>query len=530
MVQSKYIAACYCRLSKDDAADGTSVSIETQQKILADYCNSNGFSVFDFYCDDGYTGTNFQRPNFRRMMMDVESGKVNAVVVKDLSRFGRNYIEVGKYIEDVFPEHGVRFIAIGDSVDTEQDNIDLDLMLPMKNIFNQFYPADCSRKTRQAFHAKALRGEFIGTNAAYGYRKSAEDKHVLEVDEVTAPIVQRIFRMIAYENCGCNKIARTLRREKILTPTAYTAKRSGRSYAKDPYDWNLATVQKMIQNQVYLGHTINGKKKKVSFKSKRVIMQPEEKWIVVKDTHEPIISEQLFHDANEQLKSRKRKCKNSEPHLFSGIAKCADCGYAMSHTPKKNGSDFLCCTNYKQRGKDVCEVHYIRFDDLYQIVFADVKRQIEAVRTNEAKVEKLLKERNCQMKQADLKRAQREMQSAEMRIKELDERFYKIYEDKLDGLLSEERFKEISKRFEDEQSDLKAKLERLRIQVSVKEESSHNVDLFIEEIKQFFDMTELNKEILHRLVNKIIVGNKYEVDGQKRQDVTIEYKFIGEGV
>lgn len=465
-------------------------------------------------------------------MNDVECGKVNTVVVKDLSRFGRNYIEVGQYIEDIFPERGVRFIAIGDSVDTEQDNIDLDLMLPMKNIFNQFYPADVSRKTRQAFHSKALRGEFIGTNAAYGYRKSAEDKHVLEIDEITAPTVVRIFEMIAYENCGCHKIARILRDQKILTPTAYQAKCAGRSYSKNSYEWNLATVQKMIENKVYLGHTINGKKKKLSFKSKRVLIQPEDKWIVVENTHEPIVSEQLFADANEQLKRRKRKRKNAEPHLFSGIARCADCGYAMSHTPnnRNRDADFLCCTNYKQRGKEVCSSHYIRYNVLYNVILEDVKYQIEAVKKDEAKIAKLLKERNSQMKQSDLKKAQKEMQSAEKRIAELDERFYKIYEDKLSGLLSEERFKELSQRFEQEQLDLKEKLERLKITVNEKQESNNNVDQFINEVKQFMDIKELDEKLLHRLVSKITVGSKYEADGQKKQDITIEYKFIGKGV
>ena len=244
MEQSKYTisAACYCRLSKDDENDGTSVSIETQQQILSDYCEKNQMKVFDFYSDDGFTGTNFNRPDFIRMMSDVEKGLVNTIVVKDLSRFGRNYLEVGKYIEEVFPETGVRFIAIGDDVDTEKENIDLDLLLPMKNLFNQFYPADCSRKTRQALKSKAQKGEFIGSTAAYGYKKSKADKHILEIDENTAPIVERIFRMAAYENCGCNKIAKLLTAEKVMTPMAYAAKTAGRAYSKNPYDWNLTTV------------------------------------------------------------------------------------------------------------------------------------------------------------------------------------------------------------------------------------------------------------------------------------------------
>ena len=336
--------------------------------------------------------------------------------------------------------------------------------------------------------------------------------------------------MIAYENCGCHKIARILRDQKILTPTAYQAKCAGRSYSKNPYEWNLATVQKMIMNQVYIGHTINGKRKKISFKSKRVLEQPEEKWIIVQNTHEPIISEQLFADANEQLKRRKRKCKNAEPHLFSGIARCADCGYAMSHTPNKEGRDFLCCTNYKQRGKEVCSSHYIRYDALYRIVLEDVNRQIAAVQANETKVSKLLKERSCQMKQSDMKKAEKEIQMSEKRIAELDDRFYRIYEDKLSGLLSEERFREMSRRFEVEQAELKAKVETLRAQLSEKQESLQNVDSFIGEVKRFADVTGLDKNLLHRLISKITIGSKYEADGVKKQNITIEYRFIGQGV
>lgn len=529
MVQSKYVAACYCRLSRDDEQDGTSVSIETQRKILSDYCKTNGFSIFDFYCDDGFTGTNFERPEFIRMLEDMKSGKYNAIIVKDLSRFGRNYIEVGKYIEDIFPENSIRFIAIGDNVDTLQDNIDLDLMLPMKNIFNQFYPADCSRKTRLAFRAKALRGEFIGSVAPYGYKKSAEDKHVLEINDETAPIVRRIFEMVAYENCGCNKTAKTLAAEKILTPTAYNMKCAGKPLGDNRYDWNLTSIQVIIKNREYLGHTINSKKRKLSFKSKRVINQSEEKWIVVENTHPAIITQKLFDDANEQLKIRKRPCKNKEPHMFSGIVKCADCGYALSLTPT-NGKPALCCINYKRRGKEFCSAHYIRYDELINVVYDDIRRQINAVRNDEEKFIKILSERCGKSIKTDFGKLQKEIQDSEKRIKELDERFYKLYDDRLNGVISESRFKEMSQRIEQEQSDLTEKTELLRERIGQSEETAINTELFVQEVKQFFDMTELDKEMLHRLVKKVTVGNKYKKDGKKRQDITIEYRFIGQGV
>jgi DNA invertase Pin-like site-specific DNA recombinase len=250
--QIKYSVGCYCRLSRDDGSSGESASIETQKKMLADYCQANGFSVYDFYCDDGYTGTNFNRPNFIRMMEDVESGAVNLILVKDLSRLGRNHIETGRYIEEIFPQKGVRFIAVSDGVDSEMENMYSDIMTPMRNVMNEYYPADISRKTRLAFKTKAEHGEFIGTYAPYGYRKSAEDKHVLEPDEQTAPLIVEMFEMVAYKGFGYNKIAKVFREGKILTPSAYRAKLAGKPYHKDPYDWNMLTVRKMLENQAYL--------------------------------------------------------------------------------------------------------------------------------------------------------------------------------------------------------------------------------------------------------------------------------------
>ena len=529
MEQSKYTisAACYCRLSKDDENDGTSVSIETQQQILSDYCKKNQMKVFDFYSDDGFTGTNFNRPDFVRMMSDVEKGLVNTIVVKDLSRFGRNYLEVGKYIEEVFPETGVRFIAIGDDVDTEKENIDLDLLLPMKNLFNQFYPADCSRKTRQALKSKAQKGEFIGSTAAYGYKKSKADKHILEIDENTAPVVERIFRMAAYENCGCNRIARLLTAEKVMTPMAYAAKTAGRAYSKNPYDWNLTTVYKMIENQVYLGHTVNCRKKKVSFKSKKIVMQPKDNWIIVENTHEPIVSEQLFKDANAQIASRKRDRKNSEPHLFSGLVKCDTCGHSLSLSPKPNGKDFLTCITYKKKGKGACTIHYISYKDLYDFVLFDIKRQIKLTLKDEHKAAERLKKKLCITKKSDLDRSEREKKSAEKRIKELDDRFYRLYEDKLNGIISEERFVELSRRCESELADEKAKLERINSITVSTIEAEKNIESYIALIREFKDISELDKEIVHRLIEKITVGNKYEADGVKKQDIRIYYKFVG---
>ena len=524
---SKYTAACYCRLSRDYVQDGTSVSIETQKKILEDYCKSNDFNVFDFYCDDGFTGTNFERPNFKRMMSDLNNGAVNMVVVKDLSRLGRNYIETGRLIEETFPENGIRFIAVGDDVDTERENLDLDLMLPMKNIFNQYYPADCSRKTRQAFKTKALRGEFIGSTAPYGYKKSVDDKHVLEIDNATAPTIKWIFEMVAYHGYGYNKIARVLSKKKVLTPTAYQAELNGKNYSKDPYDWNLATVRKMLENQVYLGHTINGKKRKISFKSKRVILQPESKWIMVENTHEPIISQQLWNDAHKRLDSRKRTSKTGNVNIFAGILKCDTCGCALGVANTSSRKNYYSCNTYKRKGKEACSIHYILKDDLYDIVFADIQKKLKVVKLNEEDFIKQVLKKLGSTDNHQKERILEEISALEIRIKALDNKFDRLYEDRLDGVISDKRFKEMSSKCEDEQQKLSTRLDELKEHLNQQTEMKVNVSSFVEIIKQYTDVKALDKELLNRLIEKIVIGDKVKTDNGYTQRITIYYKFLG---
>lgn len=525
--QSIYKAACYCRLSRDDEQDGTSVSIETQVKVLEDYCKSNNIGVVDFYCDDGFTGTNFDRPNFKRMMSDVNKGNVNMVVVKDLSRFGRNYIEVGKYIEDVFPETGVRFVAIGDDVDTVRENTDLDFMLPLKNIFNQYYPADCSRKTRQAFITKAKRGEFIGSQAPYGYKKSENDKHILEIDEVTAPTVKWIFEMIAYHGYGYNKIARTLSEKQVITPAAYQAQRGGHAYEKNPYDWNLATIVKMMENTAYLGHVTSGKRRKLSFKSKREIKQPQEKWIVKENMHEPLISQQLWDDAHKRLETRKRKSRSGFENIFAGLLKCDKCGYALGISNASDRENYFCCTTYKKKGKDKCSIHYIRYNDLYECVLSDlqellfeVSNNAEAFRTNMLKKLGGVDERSRV-------NAENEIKTLEIRINGLEAKFDRLYEDRLNGIISDKKFKELSAKCEAEQDRLTLELSELREKNACEAEPERNVDRFMVAISRYESIQSLDKELLNRLIDRITVSDRIKTEDGYTQKITIFYKFIG---
>lgn len=527
--QSGYTVACYCRLSKDDdIKDGTSISIETQKKLLEDYCNSRGFTIYDFYCDDGFTGTNFHRPDFERMMNDVHNGNVNAVLVKDLSRLGRNYIETGKLIEETFPEIGVRFIAIGDDVDTGNDNVDFNLMMPIKNVFNQYYPADVSRKTRQAFKTKAMRGEFIGTNAPYGYRKSAEDKHVLLIDEATAPIVREMFEMVAYKGYGYNKIARELSKRQILTPTAYRCLREGKAFEKDPYDWNLVSVRRILENREYLGCIVNGKKKKLSFKSKKVIPIAEDKWIIANDTHEPIISQRLWDDAHRRLGSRKRESKTGSVNIFAGLVKCDKCGYALTLANNKAGKRYLSCSTYKRKGKEACTVHYLQYDDLYQIVLADIQEKLGLIKGNEEIFAQRLQSELGNMNGQKAQLVQKEIQELEKQLQKLDEKFDQMYEDRLNGLLPDNKFREMADKSESEREKLTARLDVLKQELDTQTVIDDNISRFMETVIKYTDITELDRELLNRLIDKIVVGNKVKTDHGYTQTITIHYRFIGD--
>ena len=526
--QSRIIAGGYLRLSDDDAQDGTSVSIETQSKIVKDYCLKHGFLLYDTYPDDGYTGTNFNRPNFKRLMEDAESGKINTIIVKDLSRFGRNYVQVGMYISEILPEMGIRFIAIGDNVDTGEDNVDYDLMVPIKNVFNEYYPADCSRKVRQAFITKASNGEFIGSQAPYGYRKSSEDKHVLEIDEETGPIVIDIFRMIAYLGYGYNKVARVLRERKIIKPAAYQAKIAHREFKGDPYDWNEATILKIVNNETYLGKLISGKRRKLSFKSKRVINQPEEKWIVIENVHPALISQELWDDAHKALSSRKRENHSGFDNIFAGLLKCDKCGYALSIATPGYEKGFYMCNTYRKKGPSRCSKHYIKYSEIYEAVLKDIQEVTSIIYNNEETFVKMVIDKVGESAILEQKRIEKEISDLEQRIADLDVRFEKMYDDRLNGMLSDSRFKDMSAKCEEEQARARDKIDELREWLASHKADEENARLLVSKVKELSVIKELDREILNRLVDSIIIGDRIKTSEGVKQSIRINYKFLGE--
>ncbi len=526
--QSRLIAALYCRLSDDDEKDGTSVSIETQEKFLTDYCKQHGICIYGVYKDDGFTGTNFNRPDFKRMMEDVKAKRVNVVIVKDLSRFGRNYLQVGFYISDIFPQMNVRFIAIGDDVDTDRGDTDYDLMLPIKNVFNEYYPADCSKKTKQAFITKAMNGEYIGSFAVYGLLKSQEDKHTLEINPEVSPNVIWMFEMAANHGYGYNKIASVLREHKILTPAAYRAQFLKRPYDKDPYDWNLTSVYKILNDKTYLGYLISGRRRKASFKSKRIIRQEEEDWIMLPGIVPQLISQQLWDDAHEKLDSRKRESKSGFNNIFAGLIKCDKCGHALGIANASGRNNYYVCNTYKKKGPSVCSSHYIMYNELYEAVLMNINSMLYMVReTREDFIERVLHKVSCGCDLEDA-RIENEIAELEAKIVELDRKFEKLYDDRFNGILSDRKFQELSTRCEAEQDEARERRAVLVKKRNSSQATEYGTEQFIAIAESYENLTELDDEVLNRLIQSIVVGDRIKENGETEQHICINYKFIGE--
>lgn len=354
--QQHYITALYCRLSVDDGNYGGSVSIETQKIMLEQYCKDHAIKDYTYYCDDGSSGTNFNRPSFQQMYNDINNGKINLVIVKDLSRFGRNYIEVGAYVEE-FKESGVRFIAADDNYDSLVNSDDL--MFPMKNVINEMYARDVSKKTKAAKKAKARAGQYIGSKPPFGYKLDPNDRHHLIVDEPAAEVVRRIFRLAA-EGVDYNKMAKIFRAEKVLTPIAYFNLHNPDYFKSDywrkEFDWHVTSIRVILNNEVYLGKLVYGKQRCKSMKSKSVVKNPREDWIIVDNCHEPVISQELWDTVQKILNSKHRPAKTGEVQMFAGLLYCADCGHALTYSQKKRSDGTYhgaySCWMYKTHGKE----------------------------------------------------------------------------------------------------------------------------------------------------------------------------------
>lgn len=529
MKQQNKITALYCRLSRDDENEGYSSSIMTQKQILSEYAKQHGMTNAEFYIDDGYSGTNYDRPDFKRLESDIEAEKVGTVITKDLSRLGRDYLKTGYYIEVLFPEYDVRYIALNDAVDTSKGDNEF---MPFKNIINEWYAKDISKKIKSAYRTKALNGEFTGSYAPYGYIKSPEDKHKLIPDPETVDVVKRIFELAA-SGMTAFKIGSTLKKDCILKPRAYTMQTTGGKYTtinnvKYPYDWTRGGILGIIQNKVYLGHMVSNKSTTKSFKSKKLVAVDESEWIIVENTHEPIIDEDTFKAAQKATEV-KRRTNTGEPHIFAGLLRCPDCDKAM-HYLKRTGRSYnasYSCNTYSRYGKEYCTMHYIRYEDLYDIVLKNIRMYADLARNHENElIQALCKVGNDNTKK-QLSQYEKDIVKAEKRLAEISIIIKRLYEDSIIGKLTDERFMEMSKGYEEESADLKIRLNEARKAIADYKDVNANSAQFVKLIRDYFDIEELNTEMLNKLIKKVVVHERDIVDEKRQQMVDIYYNFVG---
>lgn len=530
--QQHYKAALYCRLSVDDGNFGGSVSIETQKILLEQYCKDHKITDYKFYCDDGCSGTNFDRPSFKKMLSDIDEGKINLVIVKDLSRFGRNYVEAGMYVQR-FTDSNIRFIAADDNYDSLVNSDDL--LFPIKNVVNEMYARDVSKKTKAAKKAKARDGQFIGSKAPFGYKIDPNDRHHLIVDEPAAQVVRRIFRM-ASEGIGYNKMAKIFREEKILTPIAYFNLNNPDYFKSDywrkEFDWHVTSIRAILNNEVYLGKLVYGKQRNKSMKSKEKVRNPKEDWIVVENCHEPIITQELWDTVHKILNAKHRPAKAGEVQMFAGLLYCSDCGHCLTYSQKqrKDGSyhGAYSCWMYKTHGKEYCASHYITFDTIYELVLIDIQRNLFQYRKNTDKFKSILSRKYQSDSQKQAEQITLEYEQKQKRCEELDKIISRLYEDNVLGRIGDERYESMSQSYELEQVEIKKALPILKSKIDELKRQSDCADNFINVIKKYTIIDKLDAAILNELIDKIVVHHKEQAeDGRTFQQIEIYYRFVG---
>jgi DNA invertase Pin-like site-specific DNA recombinase len=524
-------AALYCRLSVDDGRMGESVSIGSQKLLLEQYCKDHAIDNYEVYDDDGYSGTNFDRPAFQRMFEDIQNGLIDTVLVKDQSRFGRSYIEVGMYVEK-FKELGVRFIAVSDNYDSMKN--ENDMMFPMRNVLNDYFAREASIKTKTAKKAKAKAGQYIGSKPPFGYKLDPNDRHHLVIDEPAAETVRRIFRMAA-QGIGFNRTTKIFREEKVLTPIAYFNLHNPDYFKSDywrrEFDWHVTSIRVILENEVYLGKLVYGKRKNVSMKSKKKVFCPREEWIIVENCHEPIISQELWDDAHRMMSVKRRATKTGEFQIFAGHLYCADCGHALTYSQKQRRDGTYhgaySCWLYKTHGKEYCASHYINYDVIYDIVLKDMRRVLKSYRKNKDEFRAFLNNKSSGISSQRIVQLKTELKKSQGRIEELNHLLNKLYEDNVLGKLTDNRYVQMSNRFEKELHELMESVSRINEELNKYSFQNNETEKFTKIIDQYTDIKELDSEIINELIDKILVHHKEEIDGNTYQQVEIYYKFVG---
>ena len=518
------ITALYCRLSQDDMLQGESNSITNQKAILKKYAEDNGFSNPVFYVDDGVSGTTWEREGFKAMLADIEEGKVGTVITKDLSRLGRDYLKTGEYIEIIFPDHDVRYIAINDGVDTLKSENEL---MAFKNIFNDWYARDTSKKIRAVFKAKGQSGKHL-SNPIYSYKHSETDKNLWVIDDEAAEVVRKIFHL-CIDGYGPTQIARILTEQGIPTPTAYALSQgrdNGHKNAK-LHRWGNETIAHILEKAEYCGHTVNFRTHVKSYKNKKRVDNPKEDWLIFENTHEAIITQQEFDLVQELRKNKRRPTKHEEVNPFSGICYCADCGkklYLCRATTMTADQEHLKCGTYA-KDKNGCTIHFVRTIVLKEIILGELNKMVAFVKDNEDEFVQMAMDNSVQKQSSELSKSRKKLKESEKRIAELDRLFTRLYEDNVSGKISDERFSIMSAGYEDEQKKLRATVAELTDFIETAEQKSADVTAFISVVQKYERITELTPEIMHELIEKIVVHAPDKSSGHRTQQIDIYYRF-----
>lgn len=522
------VTALYARLSKDDDLVGDSNSIVHQKEMLAKYAKEHGFTNIEFYVDDGFSGTNFNRPDFQRMMADAEEGKISTVIVKDMSRFGRDYIMVGYYTEIYFSNLDIRFIAINDNVDsniqTEND------LTPFKNVFNEWYARDTSKKIRAVFKAKGNSGKHLTTNPPFGYKKDPNDKDKWIIDDEAAATVRRIFQMYV-DGYRISEIGHKLTEEKVETPILYYMNRGIKTNARSEYPeiWDLMSIKYILSQTAYAGHTVNFQTAVKSYKTKKQIRLPKEDWIIYRNTQEPIIDEKTFETVQQMRKVKRARTKYNEPNMFSGLLYCADCGnhLTIQRVARNRKMDNFSCATYRKKKKGLCSCHRILVSDLETIVKEDLQKVCEYVFLHE---KEFTDEYLSGSKRETVKfqsKTKAELKRLSERQEEIGRIVRKLYEDNVNNRITDERFDFLAKSYEDEGNELKTKINELKNALASSVQDEEKLSKFLKVVKSYTGIEELTPEILNSFIEKIYIGKTEKYDGRKMQEVEIIYKFVG---
>ena len=522
-------AFLYERLSRDDNLEGESYSIGNQKKLLAKVAKEKGYTNLVHFLDDGISGVTMDRPGFVEMICQLEQGKAAAVFVKDLSRLGRNYIEVGRLTEEFFPNHDIRLVAVSDNIDTAEGENEL---APIRNLFNEWYARDISKKRRISNKIKGNAGEPMG-QPPYGYIKDPNDPKHWIVDDEAAQVVRRVYSM-TLEGFGTEQIAAQLEKDDVLTPRAYWLtkgiKRPGKGKQQPPTKWNSSTITKILSLQEYCGDILNFKTYSKSYKNKKRIDNDRENWVVFQDVHEAIIERAVYEQVQQKRgKIRKRRTNNGEHNMFSGLLVCADCGSNLHFHFNQGNPEikYFNCSNYKGNRGTCTSTHYVRVDFLEEVVLGEIRRLTKFASLYEDEFVKAVIGHSQQAEQTDRKLKKKELQTLLARDEELDGLFERIYEDNVSGKLSDDRFAKMSRRYEDEQKELSEKIKKLRSEIEKQSSRSMTTDMFIGLVRKYTRARKLTPRMLNELVEKIEVFNAEKIDGVWEQRLRIHYNCVG---